>query len=308
VVATDSLAGFNSFTQTDPAWTAVGVRANSGDWEIEVNSSPSGGPPGTCQSGYLASSVRTPPTVDFVVGDFNPGGNLPGTYYARPFRLPGASTVAAVEWDSGANTITVGSQPIHRGTDASDVLEIWDVFLTAGQTYGVFFSHGGAADVKVMIFRNPGGTYWAPRDSAVYQKSGHGNYTAPATGWYGVVVVNDNGGSGYYDLAFYQSALAVQPDQTPRATALRVIQPNPARSRMSIEYSLSQQAPVRLQMIDLAGRVVAEVENQTRGAGVWHAGWNGLTRSGAKAAPGIYLVRLEVDGRLIGQRKVTLLE
>jgi hypothetical protein len=87
-----------------------------------------------------------------------------------------------------------------------------------------------------------------------------------------------------------------------------VIQPNPARSRMSIEYSLSQQAPVRLQMIDLAGRVVAEVENQTRGAGVWHAGWNGLTRSGAKAAPGIYLVRLEVDGRLIGQRKVTLLE
>ncbi len=68
------------------------------------------------------------------------------------------------------------------------------------------------------------------------------------------------------------------------------------------------QSPVRLQLIDLAGRLVAEIENQARGAGVWHAGWNGVTSSGARAAPGIYLVRLQVDGRLIGQRKVTLLE
>src|SRR5262249_54872250 len=142
----------------------------------------------------------------------------------------------------------------------------------------------------------------------VYQKSASGNYTAPSTGWYGVVVVNDNGGAGYYELAFYQSALAAQPDEAPAKTALATIQPNPARARMSIEYSLTRQAPVRLQMIDLAGRGGADRENQTRAAGVWHAGWDGLTNSGVKAPPGIYMVRLEVDGQVIGQRKVTLLE
>ena len=104
------------------------------------------------------------------------------------------------------------------------------------------------------------------------------------------------------------SVLAVQPGEGPRTTSLRSVQPNPARARMSIEYSLAERGPVRVQLVDLAGRIVAEMEHQTREPGVWHAAWNGLTNSGQKAAPGIYLVRLEVGGRAIGQRKVTVLE
>jgi hypothetical protein len=77
---------------------------------------------------------------------------------------------------------------------------------------------------------------------------------------------------------------------------------------MHVEYALSRRAPVRVQLIDLAGRVVAELEHQTREPGIWQAGWNGLTMDGRKAAPGLYLLRLEVEGRTIGQRKVTLLE
>jgi hypothetical protein len=304
----DSVVGFHSFNQAALAWTAVGVRANTGgiDWDLDVYSNPGGGTPGICQSDLLGNSILLPPKVDFVVGDFNVGCNLPGTSYVRTSGL-GLTTASTTEWDSGTDQIALGTL-IHRATGPSDVLEIWDVFLQSGQTYGVLFSHTGAADVKLMIFHNPGGTYWAGRNANVYEQSTSGNYTAPATGWYGVVVVNDNGAPGNYTLGFFQSALAVQPDQAPHVTALAGIQPNPARSRMSIEYSLSKQAPVRLQMIDLAGRVVAEVENQTHGAGVWHAGWDGLTKSGEKAAPGIYMVRLEVDGQVIGQRKVTLLE
>ena len=93
-----------------------------------------------------------------------------------------------------------------------------------------------------------------------------------------------------------------------RITSLRSVQPNPARASMSIEHSLSERGPVRVQLVDLAGRLVAEMEHQTREAGAWHAAWNGLTNSGRKAPPGVYLVRLEVGGRAIGQRKVTVLE
>jgi len=122
------------------------------------------------------------------------------------------------------------------------------------------------------------------------------------------VVVNDNGASGSYDVGIYRSALAVGDGPTSNVTSLRSVQPNPARAGMHIEYSLAERAQVRVQLMDLAGRVVAEMDHQTREPGVWRAGWNGLTNDGRKAAPGIYLVRLEVAGRTIGQRKVTLLE
>src|SRR5262249_39408772 len=150
--------------------------------------------------------------ADFVVGDFNAGGNALGTYYTRPYRF-GGTGVGTVEWDSGSDQIVIGSAPVHRTTDANDVLEIWDVFLTGGQTYGIYFSHTGLADVHAMLFRNPGGAYWAPRSANVYDRTVHGNYTAPASGWYGLVVVNDNGAAGDYFLGVYGSALAVQPNE-----------------------------------------------------------------------------------------------
>lgn len=305
VSTVDATAGFHSFNQVVPFWTAIGVRSSS-DWDIDVNSNPGGGTPGVCQTGLLANSIGVG-TVDFVVGDFNPGANAAGTYYTRPYRFNGSAT-GTVEWDSGADQIVIGAPTAHRVTGASDVLEIWDVKMAAGQAYGIYFTHTGAADVKVLIFRNPGGPYWAGRSANVYQNTGNGNYTAPSTGWYGVVVVNDNGASGSYDVGVYKNVLAVEPGAVSNVTSLNSVQPNPARARMNIEYTLAERAPVRIQMLDLAGRVVADVDQQTREAGVWQAGWNGTTREGRKAAPGLYLVRLEVNGRTVGQRKVTLIE
>ncbi len=306
VSTTDLPVGFHSFNQGVTYWTAVGVRGAS-DWDIDVNANPGGGGPGICQSGMLANSTLGGTVTDFVVGDFNPGANTTGTYYVRSHRFAGTSP-GTVEWDSGADAITVGAAPIHRTTDATDVLECWDVFLNAGQTYGVYFAHYGAANTHVFLFRNPGGPYWAGRGAAVYTNSILGNYTAPASGWYGVVVANDNGAVGDYYLGITSGALAAPIAGAPTVTELRTVLPNPARAAMSIEYSLSQRAPVHVQMIDLSGRVVADVENTTHEPGVWHAGWNGRTASGAKAAPGVYMVRLEVDGHAIGQRKVTVLE
>ena len=109
-------------------------------------------------------------------------------------------------------------------------------------------------------------------------------------------------------MGIYRSALAVDAGPVSGVTSLRSVQPNPARAGMRVEYSLAERSLVRVQLVDLAGRVVAEMDHQTREPGVWQAGWNGLTSDGRKAAPGIYLVRLEVGGRTIGQKKVTLLE
>ena len=67
------------------------------------------------------------------------------------------------------------------------------VYLTAGLTYSFEFNRFGA-DTKLLLFRNPASsTYWVGRSGRVLETTGLlATYTAPATDWYGIVVVNDD--------------------------------------------------------------------------------------------------------------------
>jgi hypothetical protein len=135
-------------------WTAVGSRGPVGDdWDLTVNSGTGGLP--LCVSGPLASSTYAGSTVDFVIGDFNSGGNPAGTYYVRSYRYSGVGSAAALEWDDGIDQIIVNDYPTVRTTGPGEVLECWDTYLVAGQTY--FVSHGsfGGAVTRVFLFRNP---------------------------------------------------------------------------------------------------------------------------------------------------------
>ena len=190
---------YYSFNQINGYWAAVGVRGTS-DWDIGVYSSPSGGSYPVCLSGGLAGSGYVPPTMDFVVGDFN--YNATGTYYVNPHLFGDAGSGAGtVEWSGGAQQLYVNDALTYRTTDASDVLEVWDVYLYAGANYTFTFQPSGAAATKMLLFRNGvAGTYWAGRSGAVLTTTTTTTYTAPSTGLYGVVVVNDDGGTGDYYL------------------------------------------------------------------------------------------------------------
>jgi hypothetical protein len=291
---------FKSFAQTADYWTAVGVRGSS-DWDIGVYENPTGGVPGVCLDLPLAFSLQVG-VADLVVGDFNTGANAPGTYYVHAWRAGGTST-GTLEWDDGSDLLTLNAPPVHRTTGPTDVLECWDVGLGAGSTYGIYFTHTGAADLKLLLFRNPGSTYWAPRSSRVLETSTHVAYAAPATDYYGLVVVNDNGEAGAYDLAVYTGGVGVEGGAPPAVTALRAVSPNPARSAFSLEYALHAPGNVRIELLDLAGRSVGALEEGRRDAGVWRATWPEDRRT----PPGVYLIRLVVDGRTIGQRKAAIL-
>ena len=67
--------------------------------------------------------------------------------------------------------------------------------------------------------------------------------------------------------------------------------PNPARGEVSVRCALASAAPARLQLIDLAGRVVREREIRGVGERVEHIGDAG------GLAPGVYLVRLAQQGK-----------
>src|SRR6185503_1780333 len=176
------------FTQSVAYWTAVGVRCTFADYDIGVSSGTGGSWP-SCLTGGLASSVGIG-SVDFVIGDFN--HNPTGTYYAN---IQDYSTRfgADVEWDSGAEQLYVDGAPETRTSGPTDVLEVWDILLTAGRTYNFSFA-ASDSNLHLLLFRNAGGgAYWTGRSGAQFDAIGCHTYTAPSTGYYGVVVVNDAG-------------------------------------------------------------------------------------------------------------------
>lgn len=185
-----------TMNQANNYWTVVGVAPAFGDdKDMSVYT-----------SGYgtlLASSAGTVGT-DFVVGDFN--HNPTGVY--QPYVSYGATTSPYVtEWDSGADRITLGTDivgSVGGGGGNCGLVRVWDVFLTAGQTYTFgLLNAGGIADMRMSLFRNPAAApYWAGRSSAVMEvQAGNSQlYFAPVSDWYGVVVFNNaegppNGGS-----------------------------------------------------------------------------------------------------------------
>ncbi len=307
-----STAGFAeryySFDQAATFWTAVGVRG-SADWNLEAYASSSGGGYPTCLGGQAAGSSLAAPAVDFVVGNFN--NMLPAEHYARVhMNQDQGSGSAMVEWDSGStldDIVITDGPPIHRTTGSSDVLECWDVYLDAGATYQVLFNSTGA-DCKLFLF-GPG-VGWAGRGAAILQRTGSPSYVpyvAASTGWHGLVVVNDNGQPGTYDLQINQGVVAVGDGPLP-PTQLQGVAPNPARGPLQIHFALHDPGPVAFDVLDVAGRVVSEVPTREWSPGRWTVGWIGQARNGGRMSAGVYFLRMRASGRTVAVRKFTLMD
>lgn len=90
---------------------------------------------------------------------------------------------------------------------------------------------------------------------------------------------------------------------TPSTQAGTVVQayPNPARDRMNFRFSLSAPASVKLLIYNLAGEQVASLDEQAGAGNGWVLTW--LLQD---TAPGVYLVRVFVDGQAREEIKVAV--
>ncbi|TMQ72301.1 MAG: hypothetical protein E6K80_03145 [Candidatus Eisenbacteria bacterium] len=66
-------------------------------------------------------------------------------------------------------------------------------------------------------------------------------------------------------------------------------------------------SPVGFEVLDAAGRRVAQVSDRSWSAGRWSVAWNGTDQAGVRLAPGVYFVRMRVNEQAVGLRKVALL-
>jgi len=114
-------------------------------------------------------------------------------------------------------------------------------------------------------------------------------------------------GSGVWrapiDVSAVDGGMAPAPEA---AAAGFTAHPNPFASGMRVEFTLARPEPVRLAVYDSEGRIVARLVSAVLPAGRHEQAWNGVTTRGTLAAPGVYLLRLEVDGREMTKKTVRM--
>ncbi len=86
-----------------------------------------------------------------------------------------------------------------------------------------------------------------------------------------------------------------------------VLAPNPFRGAAEITLSLKQDAHVRLDVYDVAGRLVRRVTDEPLPAGVLTRRWDSRDASGRMVPSGIYFVRLDTSSGFHAVRKIVFL-
>ena len=92
----------------------------------------------------------------------------------------------------------------------------------------------------------------------------------------------------------------------PGRPALMSASPNPFNPVTSIPYRVAEQGRVRLQVFDIAGRLVKTLIDEEKEAGSYVSIWDGSTGSGGRSSSGVYICRMTAGGYSESRRLVLL--
>lgn len=82
--------------------------------------------------------------------------------------------------------------------------------------------------------------------------------------------------------------------------------PAPTASGVTVPLDLAEAGPVRLDVVDMLGRLVRRLHDGPLDAGRHDLRWDGRDASGGPAAPGVYVVRLQTPGASASARVTVL--
>ena len=95
----------------------------------------------------------------------------------------------------------------------------------------------------------------------------------------------------------YSGCWGTPAGETPAATALHGVYPNPFNPSARIKFSLAAPGQASLRIYDLSGRRVRTLVDGFIDSGQHELEWHGVNDAGARLASGIYLLRFESEGR-----------
>jgi len=101
--------------------------------------------------------------------------------------------------------------------------------------------------------------------------------------------------------AEYAASAALHPE-----SAVLLNYPNPFNGETRVSFRMPGRGAVSLKIFDVLGREVAVLFQGPAGDGIHECRWDGRGRAGADAAAGLYLVRLQIEGKQLC-RKMALI-
>jgi hypothetical protein len=94
--------------------------------------------------------------------------------------------------------------------------------------------------------------------------------------------------------------------ETPLKTDLTLLSSNPTSRGAQVQYSLARAGRVRLEVLDVSGRVEETLADRNHAPGRYVINWDGVGRRG-RSSPGLYFVRL-VAPDLVTMRKLAIIQ
>ncbi|UCH62964.1 MAG: S8 family serine peptidase [Fidelibacterota bacterium] len=99
--------------------------------------------------------------------------------------------------------------------------------------------------------------------------------------------------NGPFSLTLDISRLGIDSQgDVPKEFALQQNYPNPFNPSTTLRFALPREVKVRLVVVDLLGREIVRLVDETLPAGFHRVVWNGKTRRGKEAPSGVYIVRM----------------
>jgi hypothetical protein len=120
--------------------------------------------------------------------------------------------------------------------------------------------------------------------------------------WYRVTAIDRHGNESASSLLGVQQIAGVSLSAAPAISYLGSARPNPARSACALELGISRSGPVRVEIVDTAGRRVRTLFAGTATAGIRTITWKGTDDDGRPMADGIYWVRFTAPDRSMTRR------
>jgi hypothetical protein len=139
--------------------------------------------------------------------------------------------------------------------------------------------------------------------------SQRGDPTLVATGGSGAIVAwtdTRNADTDIYAIQILNVVATSVGDGTGAGFALAHPGPNPARISVGLRFTTPREAAVRLSIFDPQGRLVRVLESGARPAGQHATSWDLRDQSGRPVGAGLYFAKLEVGGRSLVEKVVTL--
>lgn len=218
-------------------------------------------------------------------------GDLTG--YARTLTLPATLQTVTEPWVAGAG-------PQHY----EFLLNSLSAAVSAGDPDFTSLTILGGEGAS---FHSAGFTSYRPKGNGRFdvESSLDFGYRLAFAGKVGSLFEGRSGSTDTRAVAVAGSApivLAAPP--RPSAGTLHVSEamPNPTRGPLLVTFELPRAAHVSARVLDIMGRQVRLIEDGERASGVQAIAWDGHDALGRRAAPGLYMVRLELNGERFARR------